>query len=142
MLLIYCPYCQEERPEIEFRHAGEAHLVRSPDIADQGELEFEAYLYLRQNPKGIVAERWRHIHGCGRFFNAIRDTVSDRIYATYKAGEPMPDLDAVVANAPNTAHSGKPLTSTASAARPSMANEGRSSAARAAKPAPARKSKA
>ncbi|RCS23893.1 sarcosine oxidase subunit delta family protein [Phyllobacterium salinisoli] len=116
MLLIYCPYCEEERPEIEFRHAGQAHLVRSPDIADQGELEFEAYLYLRQNPKGIIAERWRHIHGCGRFFNAIRDTVSDRIYATYKAGELMPDLDAVLANAPNVAHSGKPLTQPAASA--------------------------
>ncbi|PRD42752.1 sarcosine oxidase subunit delta [Phyllobacterium phragmitis] len=127
MLLIYCPYCEEERPEIEFRHAGQAHLVRSPDIADQGEPEFEAYLYLRQNPKGIIAERWRHIHGCGRFFNAIRDTVSDRILAVYKAGEPLPDLDAVIANAANVAHSGKPLTPPASAA---------------AKSAPARKSKA
>ncbi|YBV96488.1 sarcosine oxidase subunit delta [Phyllobacteriaceae bacterium JZ32] len=133
MLLIYCPYCHEERPEIEFRHAGEAHLVRSPDIANQGELEFEAYLYLRQNPKGIVAERWRHIHGCSRFFNAIRDTVSDRIYLTYKAGEPMPDIDAVITNAPNVAHSGKPLTPASVAAQPSS---------RAAKPASARNSKA
>jgi sarcosine oxidase, subunit delta len=72
MLLIYCPYCEEERPETEFRHAGEAHLVRSPDIANQGELEFAAYLYFRQNPKGIVTERWRHIHGCGRFLNGER----------------------------------------------------------------------
>jgi sarcosine oxidase, subunit delta len=117
MLLIHCPYCEEERPELEFRHAGEAHLVRSPDIANQGELEFEAYLYLRQNPKGIAMERWRHIHGCGRFFNAIRDTVSDRIYTTYKAGEPMPDLDAVLADAENTAHSGKPLTASARRSR-------------------------
>ncbi len=29
MLLIKCPYCEEERPELEFRNAGEAHLVRS-----------------------------------------------------------------------------------------------------------------
>ena len=48
------------------------------------------FLYMRSNPKGMHAERWRHIHGCGRFFNCVRDTVSDRISATYKPGEPPP----------------------------------------------------
>ena len=43
---------------------------------------------MRTNPKGVHAERWRHTHGCGRFFNAVRDTVSDRIVATYRPGEP------------------------------------------------------
>jgi len=38
----------------------------------------------------VTAERWRHVHGCGRFFNALRDTVSDRILATYKPGESAP----------------------------------------------------
>jgi sarcosine oxidase subunit delta len=42
----------------------------------------------RENPKGIAYERWRHIHGCARFFNAVRDTVSDKFVTTYKAGEP------------------------------------------------------
>jgi sarcosine oxidase subunit delta len=39
-----------------------------------------------------VFERWRHIHGCARFFNAARDSVSDKFIVTYKAGEPKPDL--------------------------------------------------
>ena len=26
-------------------------------------------------PEGLHVERWRHVHGCGRFFNAVRDTV-------------------------------------------------------------------
>lgn len=52
--------------------------------------EWVDYLYHRTNPKGEHAERWRHIHGCGRFFNALRDTVSDRIACVYKAGEPRP----------------------------------------------------
>ncbi len=30
--------------------------------------------------------------GCGRFFNCLRDTLSDKIIATYKAGEPRPDV--------------------------------------------------
>ncbi len=87
MLLIRCPYCEEERPELEFRHAGEAHVVRPANIADISDEEFEAFFFHRANPKGITHERWRHIHGCGRFFNAVRDTVSDRFLATYKAGE-------------------------------------------------------
>jgi sarcosine oxidase subunit delta len=47
---------------------------------------------MRSNPKGAHYERWRHIHGCGRFFNCVRDTVSDRILATYQPGEPKPEL--------------------------------------------------
>ena len=27
MLVIKCPYCEEERAELEFRAAGEAHIV-------------------------------------------------------------------------------------------------------------------
>jgi len=93
MLLIRCPYCEEERPELEFRHAGEAHLVR-PGAGDEiGDEDFEAFLFLRENPKGRTCERWRHVHGCGRFFNAVRDTVSDRFVVTYKAGEPKPVLE-------------------------------------------------
>ena len=49
---------------------------------------------MRANTKGVYAERWRHARGCGRFFNALRDTSTDRILATYKTGEPRPDLSA------------------------------------------------
>ncbi|MGG6897796.1 sarcosine oxidase subunit delta [Rhizobium sp. BR 315] len=91
MLLIYCPYCEEERSELEFRSAGDAHIVRPANIAGISDEEFEEYFFMRDNPKGLIFERWRHIHGCGRFFNAARDTVSDHFYRTYKAGEPKPD---------------------------------------------------
>src|SRR5690606_8511188 len=40
MLLIHCPYCGEERPELEFRNAGEAHVVRSSDMAAQSDEDF------------------------------------------------------------------------------------------------------
>lgn len=70
------------------------HIVRPANIAEISDEEFEEYFFLRQNPKGLIYERWRHIHGCGRFFNAARDTVSDRFHVTYKAGEPRPDLNA------------------------------------------------
>src|SRR4051794_7798220 len=92
MLLIHCPYCQEERPELEFRNAGEAHVARAGSLVDETDEDFEKYLFIRSNPKGIIYERWRHIHGCARFFNAVRDTVSDKFVMTYKAGEPKSEV--------------------------------------------------
>ncbi len=86
MLLIACPYCGE-RPEIEFRHMGEAHIARPADPASVSDAEWTEFLYFRANPKGVHAERWRHVHGCGRFFNARRDTVTDCFAATYRIGE-------------------------------------------------------
>jgi sarcosine oxidase subunit delta len=83
MLLIPCPHCGP-RPENEFRHAGEAHLSRPPPDADDA--TWSDFLYMRGNPKGRIAERWRHVHGCGRFFNCVRDTVTDRIERSYPAG--------------------------------------------------------
>jgi sarcosine oxidase subunit delta len=90
MLLIACPWCGP-RPENEFRYGGEAHIARpaNPDALDDA--AWVDFLYMRSNPKGRHAERWRHIHGCARFFNCLRDTVSDRIVATYKPGETPPE---------------------------------------------------
>jgi sarcosine oxidase subunit delta len=89
MLLIHCPYCQEERPELEFRNArrGAYRTARptSPESATRSSRSSSSY---RDNPKGVTYERWRHIHGCARFFNAVRDTVTDKFVTTYKAGEP------------------------------------------------------
>ena len=56
--------------------------------------EWAEFLYLRNNTKGIHAERWRHVRGCARFFNALRDTTTDHFLATYRAGEPMPAIQA------------------------------------------------
>jgi len=86
MLVIPCPYCGP-RPELEFRHAGEAHIARpaDPSVTEAG--AWAEYLYVRSNPKGRHIERWRHASGCHRFFNCVRDTVTDVIEATYPAGE-------------------------------------------------------
>ena len=48
---------------------------------------------MRSNPKGVHCERWRHVHGCGRWFNLARDTVSDQILAVYRMGEPRPKIE-------------------------------------------------
>ncbi len=93
MLLIACPWCGD-RPENEFRYGGEAHIVRPNNPASLDDAAWADFLYMRSNSKGVHFERWRHIHGCGQFFNCVRDTVSDRIIATYKPGESRPDVPA------------------------------------------------
>jgi sarcosine oxidase subunit delta len=86
MLLINCPYCGA-RPEVEFGYAGEAHITRPETATDQ---EWTAFLYMRSNPRGEHGERWRHTHGCARFFNAVRNTLTDKFVSTYKIGEEGP----------------------------------------------------
>ena len=51
MLLIRCPYCEMERPEIEFKYGGEAHLTR-PDPNAASDEEWTDYLYFRANARG------------------------------------------------------------------------------------------
>jgi len=92
MLLINCPYCGT-RSELEFSYGGEAHISRPLHPTDVNDEEWGAYLYLRANSKGLHEERWRHVHGCARFFNAIRDTRTDHFLATYKIGESAPEVD-------------------------------------------------
>jgi len=89
MLLIRCPYCGP-RAEIEFRGGGEAHIARPVDPAAASDAQWAEFLFFRSNSRGPHAERWLHAYGCQRWFNAVRDTVSDRITITYKSGEPRP----------------------------------------------------
>jgi len=86
MLLIPCPWCGP-RPENEFHHGGAAHIARpaEPSAVDDG--RWADFLYMRENPKGRHVERWRHSHGCGRFFNCARDTVTDQVSRTYRPDE-------------------------------------------------------
>ena len=89
MLLIRCPWCGD-RPEPEFRHAGAAGIRRPTDPAAASDVDWAAFLYERDNPRGPYRERWRHLHGCGRFFEALRHTRTDRFLATYAPGEAPP----------------------------------------------------
>lgn len=94
MLLIHCPYCEEDRPEVEFTYGGQAHIARPVDPSLLDDAQWETFLYVRDNRRGVQAERWRHVHGCARFFNALRHTVTDKFLATYKAGEQPPEISA------------------------------------------------
>ncbi len=89
MLVICCPYCGP-RSELEFAYGGEAHIARPADPMSLDDEAWANFLYVRSNPRGMHAERWRHLHGCGRFFNVQRNTVSDAIIASYPVGTPPP----------------------------------------------------
>jgi len=89
MLLIECPYCGV-RPELEFVYGGQAHIARPANPAACSDEQWADFLYWRENNKGVHAERWRHTHGCARFFNALRDTTTDHFIATYRVGERPP----------------------------------------------------
>jgi sarcosine oxidase subunit delta len=90
MLLITCPYCEAARPELEFAYAGEAHIARPANPSSLTDEQWSAHLFVRTNTRGLHSERWRHQHGCGRFFNAVRNTVTDKFVTTYRAGDPRP----------------------------------------------------
>jgi heterotetrameric sarcosine oxidase delta subunit len=93
MLLIPCPYCGA-RDETEFSYGHEAHIARPQNPDQLSDAEFADYLFMRKNPKGVHFERWVHTRGCRRWFNVARHTVSHRILAVYKMGEPPPrELD-------------------------------------------------
>ena len=85
MLLISCPHCGP-REESEFACGGEAHIARPLIENSITDAEFADYLFLRDNPKGMFLERWRHTAGCRRWFNVARDTVSHDIIEIYAMG--------------------------------------------------------
>jgi heterotetrameric sarcosine oxidase delta subunit len=83
MLRIPCPWCGP-REEVEFRHGGQARAVPPMSVDD---LTWSRYLYFRDNPTGPLTERWVHVHGCRRWFNLVRDTLTHEITDVYPVGE-------------------------------------------------------
>jgi len=101
MLILTCPYCGIAADETELHAGGEAHLTRyGPGAPDE---DFEAYLFLRENPRGVHFERWRHVFGCGKWFHAARCTQTLEVFGTYPAQttEPPQDIrEAITAKRP------------------------------------------
>lgn len=94
MMLITCPFCGP-RDENEFRCADEGHIIR-PEPYDQVPTEqWAEYLFYRDNPKGLIVERWHHQFGCGLWFNVVRDTVTHEIKAVYEMTAPKPNLESL-----------------------------------------------
>lgn len=87
MMQIPC-ICCGLRDENEFVCGGTSHL-RRPELnaSDDG---WGRYLFFRENPQGLHLERWRHVQGCGLWFNLARDTVTHEIRGVYGMNEPPP----------------------------------------------------
>ena len=83
MLKLQCPNCGVMTDETELSPGGQAHITRHGPGSDDA--KFEEYLFLRNNPKGVHFERWRHSYGCGKWFHAARDTVTLEVFGTYSA---------------------------------------------------------
>lgn len=89
MFLIDCPWCGP-RDQCEFSYGGEAHIQRPEEPGALADEQWADYLFMRTNPRGRHREQWMHAHGCRRFFNVVRDTVSYRIEAVYRMDEAAP----------------------------------------------------
>lgn len=92
MFIIDCPWCGK-REQIEFTAHGEAHIARPEHPEQLTDAQWGDYVFFRSNVKGIHYERWVHSHGCRRWFNVVRNTLTDQIHGTYKPGEPRPEID-------------------------------------------------
>lgn len=92
MLLIDCPYCGP-RNESEFSYGAEAHIARPENPEEISDKEWADYVFLRDNPKGIVLERWVHTAGCRRWFNLARNTVTYEILQVYEMGAKPPKIE-------------------------------------------------
>ncbi len=91
MLLIDCPHCGP-RAEVEFSYGNEAHIARPLEPEALSDEAWADYLFMKTNRKGIMLERWVHSHGCRRWFNVARDTLTYEILAVYPMGAAPPAL--------------------------------------------------
>ncbi len=76
MLQLRCPWCGE-RDEVEFAYGGEAAIAYPLEPAGLSDEEWASFLFFRDNLNGAFAERLVHTHGCRRWFDVVRDTVTN-----------------------------------------------------------------
>lgn len=80
MRMLPRPSCRVEADETALARGGEAHLTRRGPGSSV--VDFETYLLLRGNPKGVHLERWRDANGCGKLFFAARCNVTSEVPGT------------------------------------------------------------
>jgi methylglutamate dehydrogenase subunit B len=83
---INCPYCGE-REAHEFSYRGDATITRPDAASPEAPNAFAAYVYLRDNPAGLLREHWYHGAGCHSWLVVERDTRSHEIVSASLARE-------------------------------------------------------
>ena len=87
MLYIKDPYTGEMRDQTEYHTRSEAHVQRPLKPSETTDKEWGDYLFFYTNTKGIHFERWVSYTGHRKWFNVIRNTITDEILATYRPDE-------------------------------------------------------
>ncbi|MEO0389387.1 MAG: sarcosine oxidase subunit delta [Pseudomonadota bacterium] len=77
---LVCPICGE-RDRREFYYMGSAGALERPG-PDASAEEWDWYVYLRENPAGVVRELWCHEAGCGAWIVVTRNVVTHEILKT------------------------------------------------------------
>lgn len=76
-----CPYCGD-RDAQEFSYRGDADPKRP-----EGEGGVFEYVYLRDNPAGVIRELWYHANGCRNWIVVTRDTRTHEVHGAVLARE-------------------------------------------------------
>jgi heterotetrameric sarcosine oxidase delta subunit len=87
---IPCPFCGS-RDAAEFSYLGDASVARPDTSATDAGLDaaMHEYVYLRDNPAGLLREYWYHGAGCHSWLIVGRDTRTHRIVGTFLAHAEM-----------------------------------------------------
>jgi sarcosine oxidase subunit delta len=80
MMLIDCPNCGS-RNISEFRYGGE--INKRPPMNEITPHEWAEYVFMRDNPLGVLKEWWFHRAGCSQWFIAERHTKTHAVMQTY-----------------------------------------------------------
>ena len=68
------------RDAAEFVYLGDASLINRPDnLANDAADQFYEYLYLRDNPAGVMRELWYHEQGDRSWLVVTRNTLTHEI---------------------------------------------------------------
>ena len=78
--LLACPNCGE-RSVYEFRFGGE---VKSASAAGRCEDAWFEYTYTKANEAGVQKEWWFHRSGCRQWLQAVRNTRTNKVLATWR----------------------------------------------------------
>ena len=84
---IHCPWCGS-RDRREFIYHGDATVRRpAPDAPINEHIDF---VYMRDNPRGLLTEYWHHAYGCRSFVKVVRDTKTHEIHHAVLPQNPIP----------------------------------------------------
>ncbi len=68
------------RDAAEFVYLGDASLINRPDnMANDAAEQFHEYLYLRDNPAGVMRELWYHEQGDRSWLVVTRNTLTHEV---------------------------------------------------------------